>query len=250
MNHLGTVKELWRFPLKSMRGEKVSSAYVSVEGMLGDRAYALLDVELDKLVSGKSLRRFPNIFSYRARLVEEPVPGGKLPAVEIDMPGGRLISSADENVDTILSESLGQNVRLIREGEHKDLPYHDAEPISLLTESTLDRFRELDGKGDFDVRRFRMNIIIESDQPGFIENDWVGSALAVGDKLKVDVIRPNVRCVMTTLPQDELPHDRELFRAILKHNGLEIEGRPQPCAGVYAHVTAPGVVAVGQDVLE
>ena len=91
-----------------------------------------------------------------------------------------------------------------------------------------------------------MNIIVESDLDGFPENDWIGSDLAVGDELRLHVIRPNARCVMTTLPQDDLPQDREIMTAMVRHAGVEMEnGRRYPCAGVYASVSSGGTVKKG-----
>jgi len=240
------VKELWRFPIKSMQGERLESADFDIEGLRGDRAFALLDIETDKIVTAKSLKRFPDIFSYSAQFSEEPVPGSPLPAVHVELPGGGRVSTLAENFDEVLSGSLGQAVRLIRVGERDDIPYHDACPVSVLTESTLARLRELQPGSDFDVRRFRMNVIVESSEPGFPENDWVGLAMNVGAAVRLQLIRPNARCVMTTLAQDELPLDKEIFAAMVRHNRLEMENtRRYPCAGVYARVTTGGRVARG-----
>lgn len=248
-NHLGTVQALWRFPVKSMRGQKLETAYIDGQGLIGDRAFALLDVEKDQIVSAKYLRRFPDIYQFRATFPDEPVAGEPLPPVQIELPGGGIVSGTQPDVDEVLSAALGRTVRLIRVGDKAPVPYHDASPLSLLTESTLAHLRELRPESDFDVRRFRMNIIIDSDQPGFVENDWVDELLKLGSDLTLQVTRPNARCVMTTLAQDELPVDREIFATLVKYNRLEMENsRPSPCAGVYAQVKTAGVVKAGDAV--
>jgi uncharacterized protein YcbX len=103
MRNLGRVEELWRFPVKSMQGERLETAQISAEGLAGDRAYALLDVEQDKIVSAKSVKRFPDIFSYRATFNQVPRAGSPLPPVDIEMPHGDVVSSAADDVDGVLS---------------------------------------------------------------------------------------------------------------------------------------------------
>ncbi|HKJ18707.1 MAG TPA: MOSC domain-containing protein [Xanthomonadales bacterium] len=251
MNQLGRVAELWRFPVKSMRGERIDSALVGKQGMIGDRAFALLDVEQNKKVTAKNLRRFPDIFRYKAGFVREPVFGEALPPVRIGMPDGRVIDSDHEGVDDILSASLGHAVKLIRVDAADVTAHHDAAPVSVLTNSTLARLRQLQPKSDFDVRRFRMNIIVETEESGFAENEWLGRNLLAGAELKLHITVPNARCVMTTLAQDELPEDRSVFTALMQHNRLAgDDGRPAPCAGVYARALVQGTVSVGDIISE
>ena len=246
MSTLGSVKEFWRFPIKSMLGERLESAVLDSQGMLGDRAFALLDIETNQVVTAKSLRRFPGIFDYRAEFSEEPEPGRPLPPVTVELPSGEQISTRSGNFDEVLSESLGQAVRLVEVGEHEPIPYHDACPISVLTESTLLRLRELEPESDFDVRRFRMNIIVQSHADGFVENDWIGLGMNVGNEVQLEVIRANGRCVMTTLVQEDLPADKKILITMVKHNRLDTgEGKRYPCAGIYANVKSGGRVNVG-----
>lgn len=242
----GKVSQLWRFPVKSMRGEQLETATIGEAGLAGDRAYALLDIELDKLVSAKSLKRFPDIFAYRASYAREPNSNEPLPPVNVEIPNGNVISSEAGDFDEVLSTSLGQQVKLVRVGARGTIPFHDAASLSVLTEATLERLRALQPESDFDVRRFRMNIIVEASAEGFVENDWVGREIQVGNEVCLHVTETNARCVMTTLAQDELPVDREIFAAMVKHNRLEKEGgRPAPCAGVYTRVISGGEIGVG-----
>ncbi len=242
----GKISALWRFPVKSMRGEQVNFVRVEERGLAGDRAFALLDVEQGKLVTAKNFRRFPDIFRYRARFTREPSADAALPPVVIEMPDGRTVSSDDARINEILSGSLGHQVELIGTDQRAKSAHHDASPVSLLTESTLAHLRRLQPPGDFDVRRFRMNIIVECGIAGFPENDWVDQVLGIGSDLLMQVTEPNARCVMTTLAQDELPEDRTIFSALMKHNRLEREnGRAYPCAGVYARILSAGEVRVG-----
>ncbi len=81
--------------------------------------------------------------------------------------------------------------------------FFDLFPVSVLTTSTLDQLTKLEPGSSFDERRFRMNVIVETKEAGFVENNWIGRELAIGDAIRLNVALPDPRCVMTTLAQDE-----------------------------------------------
>jgi uncharacterized protein YcbX len=94
-----------------------------------------------------------------------------------------------------------------------------------------------------------MNLIVEADADGFVENDWIGHTLAVGGGVRLPVTVADPRCVMITLPQGDLPRDPGILRAAAQHNRVEIPGSgPYPCVGVYATVAAGGSVRRGDQV--
>ena len=288
---VGSVAGLWRFPVKSMRGERLEQAELTERGLVGDRAYALIDVETGKVASAKSVRRFPDLFGCRAAFVEPPRAGGELPPVEITLPDDTTVTSDSGDADRALSAFLGRDVRLARAAPddftidqyHPDvedmdpagyrdqvveqklgaaffaeagLPspvpvgaFFDLFPVSVLTTSTLERLGRLRPESRFDERRFRMNLIVDADGAGFVENEWVGRALAIGGAARVRVALPDPRCVMPTLAQDELPQDTEVLRTLVRHNRLQIGDAGRfPCAGVYAVVEAPGTMRTGDRV--
>jgi len=90
---VGTVEELWRFPVKSMRGEKLPEIVVTKYGVLGDRAYALIDVDTGRVVSAKSTKLFPDILNCEAKFVDHPRSGGNVPPVQISLPDGTILRS-------------------------------------------------------------------------------------------------------------------------------------------------------------
>jgi uncharacterized protein len=90
---IGSVVALWRFPVKSMGGEQVDAADLTAHGLVGDRAFALIDAVTGKVVSAKSVRLFPGVLDCRAAYVEPPQPGRDLPPVRITLPDGRSITS-------------------------------------------------------------------------------------------------------------------------------------------------------------
>ena len=126
--------------------------------------------------------------------------------------------------------------------------FFDLFPISVMTASTLARLRELAPTSTVDSRRFRMNVVVATHEPGFLENDWVGRTLVLDD-VELGVALPDPRCVMTTLRQNNLAHDAEILRALARHNRIQVgDVGLFPCAGVYAVVAAAGSVRTGSTV--
>jgi uncharacterized protein YcbX len=109
---VGWVESLWRFPVKSMAGEQLHAVEVTERGVLGDRAYALIDKDTGKVVSAKSVRLFPNLLYCKAAFVEPPCRSDDLPAVQIVLPNGTIVSSATDEADRVLSAYFKRNVRL------------------------------------------------------------------------------------------------------------------------------------------
>jgi uncharacterized protein YcbX len=123
--------------------------------------------------------------------------------------------------------------------------FFDVFPVSVMTSSTLDQLDELRPETRFDERRFRMNVILGTSANGFVENEWLGRGLDLGDDVRLTVSIPDPRCVMTTMAQGELPKDTEVLRTLVRHNRIDVAGGLYPCAGVYATVEAPGRLRVG-----
>ena len=285
---VGSIAGLWRFPVKSMRGEHLQEVEVTERGVLGDRAYALIDQDTGKVVSAKSVKLFPDLFDCKAAFVEQPRRNETMPAAQITLPDGTSVRSDSGDVDHVLSAYFKRNIRLGRvapddftiDQYHPDVEgadpggnrdkvvaqplgsalfaaigmespvpvgsFFDVFPMSVLTTSTLARLNELQPQSRFDERRFRMNVIVDTERPGFIENDWVGHQLALGDAARLNVAMLDPRCVMTTLAQDDLPKDTDVLRALVRHNKLQVGDLGQfPCAGVYAVVAVGGTVRTG-----
>jgi len=244
---VGTVLQLWRFPVKSMRGERLERAAITPEGLVGDRAWALIDVATGKPASAKKLNDFPGLMDLEARFVEPPRAGGEVPPVAITFPDGSTAKSEGGEADSALSAWFKREMRLVRGPAAGS--YIDLFPVSVLTTSTLYRFEELTPGSRFDPRRFRMNLILDTGAPGFIENGWLGRRLGIGDAAWITITEPDARCIMTTMAQDDLPDDRDIMRTMMAHNRIPVgDSAPKPCAGVYAAVTTPGEVAVGDRV--
>ncbi len=126
--------------------------------------------------------------------------------------------------------------------------FFDLFPLSVLTTSTLAELQTRRPESRFDERRFRMNVVVDTREDGFVENGWTGRSLQIGDTVRIMVFLPDPRCVMTTLAQGDLPKDTEVLRALVRHNRLDVAGGLYPCAGVYAVVEAAGSICAGDEV--
>jgi uncharacterized protein len=109
---VGLVAELWRFPVKSMKGERLQEAAITERGVLGDRAYALVDTDTGRVASAKSVKLFPDILNCEAKFVEPPERGGDMPPIQILLPDGTNLRSDAADVDRALSTYFKRNVAL------------------------------------------------------------------------------------------------------------------------------------------
>ena len=256
-----TVASLWRYPVKSMMGEEINAAEVTKNGLLGDRAYALIDATDGKVVSAKNPRKWAGLFDFRAGFMYPPSIGQTMPPVRITLPDGSSVTSEDSGVNQTLSDVLGREVRLELAGaqarsleeywpdmeglDHRDTVTDEAVPVQtffdlgmvhLLTTATLDCLREIYPQGRFEVRRFRPNIVVRAaaSDIGFVENDWVGKTVAIGSEARLSVTEATPRCVMTTLPQGDLPRDLGILHTVARNNRVKV--------GVYAEVAQASVI--------
>jgi len=264
---LGSVVSLWHYPVKSMMGEELNATEVTERGLLGDRAYALVDSSDGKAATAKNPRKWPRLFDFRATFLEPARAAAKVPPVRIALPDGTTVTSDQSDLNQILSKALNREVtfRVAQPGavnaeeywpdmaglDHRDtvtdftLPegtFFDCATVHLLTTATLDRLRELYPPGRFEVRRFRPNIVVQlaSGEKGFAENAWVGHTLAIGDDVRLSITGPCARCVMTTLAQGDLSNDPGILRTAAQHNQVNV--------GVYAAVVRGGTIRRGDPV--
>ncbi len=268
---------LWRYPVKSMAGEELEAVEVTVRGLSGDRAYALVDTATKKVGSAKSVKKFGELLKCRAEFVASPVPEARPPAVRITLPDGAVLLSDQPEAAAALAAAFGAQVSLAstapeglmlefdagtlggKHAETTEAPLSGAAPagtffdvacVHLLTSATLRRLQEAYPEGQFAVERFRPNLMVDcAGESGFVENGWVGRTVSVGPELVLRVSMPCARCVMTTLPRADLPHDPGILRAAALHNRLDRgEYGRLPCVGVYADVVQPGRVRRGDPV--
>jgi uncharacterized protein YcbX len=267
-----------------MQGELLTESTIGPRGLAGDRAYGLIDVETGHLCSAKHPRKFGALFACHASFVGEPGEGAP---VVITLPDGATVRTDDPDVDERLSALVGRDVRLeaaapaepvIEEvwpevkgpdyyGPREDADegadavidfraslavpggFFDLSAIHLVTTNCLAELTKRDPDSRFDERRFRPNIVVSVEgEDGFVENDWGGKQVRVGEAVLAVAI-PTPRCIMTTLANDDLPKDNGILKALADHNRVTIGTLGSfPCLGVNASVSEGGTIRRGEAV--
>lgn len=272
-----TVSTLWRYPVKSMMGEELNGTHITLGGLLGDRSYALIDTDTNKVISAKNPKKWPDFFSFRAAYTTPPELNSTQP-IWITFPDGTVLRSDQADINQQLSTFLGSSVKLATlapdaakleqywpefDGEANEISseavagdapqgsFFDYAALHLLTTSSIEAMQKLYPEGRFEARRFRPNIMVDtSGLSGFVENNWVGKTLRLGDTLRLRVSDPCPRCVMPTLAQGDLPADNGIFKhAIAKNRPLvPFAGKELPSVGIYAQVIQAGWVKRGDTI--
>lgn len=256
---VGRVRANWRYPVKSMQGERLTHAEFTPAGVSGDRRFAVVDAATGKVASAKNPKKWGELLACSARLDDH----GRL---RIVLPDGCELVGDDPAVHASLSTLFGRLVELraahaggsievtwpavpglplAGTDTEETLPvgsFCDLAPVHLISTSTLEQLRQVHPAGQFEPGRFRPNLIVETppDVAGFVEDSWVGRVLAVGDTGRLRVTTSSSRCVMTTLAQPGLPADAGVLRTIVAANAAH--------AGVYAEVIEPGKVREGDEI--
>jgi uncharacterized protein len=272
---IGIVQALYRYPVKSMQGERLQDVEIGSQGVIGDRAYALREA------SGRVMtaKKWPTLLECAARY-EMPPTSKALAPLHITLPDGRSIQAHDPDASADLSAVLGHQVVLERaqaDQHHRavidpatvfgDVPvetlklgytaatlpdsfalppgtFFDAASLHVLSSGTLAHLRTLMGEdAQVDVRRFRPNIVIETEAglEGFLEDDWLEGTIEVGERVRIVQLRPTLRCVMTTHRQAELGRDLQILRAAAQHHQAQV--------GVWASIGTTGHLQVGDPVV-
>ncbi len=279
---IGTLSQLWRYPVKSMGGERLEVARLSSRGIPGDRGWAVYDESRQGVTTAK---RVAPLRTCSARYAAEPVPGAASPTAEITFPDGATVSTESPDAARRLSALAGREVslralgpagseaaaRITSAGESPEtlralmgiLPgepepdlsvftperlglmrqdnFFDAFSLHLLTRTTLRTLAGLAPESSWDERRFRPNLLVDSDAlDGYPELAWTGRRLRIGAAV-LDVVMGCPRCVMVTLEGDGLPKDPQIMRTLVRET--------QHTAGIYASVVEEGDVCEG-DVVE
>jgi uncharacterized protein YcbX len=231
------VAELWRYPVKSLQGERLESADVSPDGLEGDRRFAIYDVETQ---FGLTARRVPELLFASARLLDD---GG----VEITLPDGSVAAG-----DDALSAWIGRPVTLRSAGADVARRYENPVDFEREATSEWEPFQGAGGAfhdssrarvslvstgtiGAWDRRRFRSNVLLAGEG----EDALVGSAVTLGGAV-LDVTMRMERCVMTTRPQPGgIDRDLDVLRTIARERDA--------CLAVGALVKRAGTVRVGDE---
>jgi MOSC domain-containing protein len=255
------VASLWRYPVKSMLGEVVTSMFVDQHGADGDRRLALVDAVTGRVASAKQPRLWRELLHFSARL-----DAGK---VRIQAPDGTTVPADEPEIDKMLSRLLGRPVQLISRRPHgaklerpdpeqvlelgldaevdaqllevaqatPGQSFTDLAPLHAITTATVEHVGT-------EALRYRPNLVLATppSYPPYAENTWVGRTLVVGEA-RLRVLKPTSRCAVPTLEHGRLPVAPHAFRTLMAENRIKSpESKMVPCAGVYLEVLAAGTI--------
>jgi uncharacterized protein YcbX len=288
MTEVGRITQIWRFPVKSMGGERLPAVDLDARGIHADRTWAVRDMKLGATTSAK---RLPSLLKCSARYVAPPPPDagpGTAPEVLITFPDGTEVSSSDAKVHDALSSYLDREVELrplpplsdkdayrgplvtktdlrtiMRLEPDDPLPdlsmfpvktlaeltryatpvgtYADVYALHLLSEQSLRAMAKLAPGSNFDVRRFRPSLLVDTTSTAdFPEWEWCGGTL-VTPNAELEMLFPTIRCGMPTREQADLPDDRDVIRTS--------SANANRCLGVYGEVPRAGGRIAEGDVL-
>lgn len=246
------VAELWRYPVKSLRGERLARAVAVSDGFAGDRSWGILDSATGRILTG---RREPRLLFGSASLTSDGVP-------RVVLPAGDVVVGQGPATDAKLSEWLERRVQLVAATESpaaraeffrdatddaseavewtmpKDR-FVDAMPLLVLTTAGLRAGKAAYPAGDWSTRRFRPNILVEVDGDEWIEDTWVDRALRLGSIVVTPRSRCE-RCTMVTRAQPDLAKDVEIFKTLARTHGSH--------AGMWSSIETTGSVAEGDTI--
>lgn len=271
---IGSVKQILRFPVKSMGGENLSTTYIDENGVKGDRIFALKELETGFIVSAKNPKKWKAIIELEAFLEGEKLKIRQIETGQVFDNENDITNLVEKLTSRKVSLVANSNTQEIREADRSPIErigsiineeplasaskvghFFDFAPIHLMTTSSLKTMSQFYPKGKFDLKRFRPNLVIDtSDKTGFIENEWLGKILQIGTDVQIKIIEPCPRCVVTTLQQGELEKDNEILKTIVQHNQIEsytfypgtlFKG----VLGVYGVVEKSGKINLGNEVV-
>jgi uncharacterized protein YcbX len=244
------VLAIWRYPVKAMLGELLDAVAIGPRGCDGDRRWVVVDATTGERIANKRGPTDPRLRACRAELLDDC---DEDPPLRITLPDGSVLEG--RGIEAALCALLERRVRL----ERCDAPadgrfgttgaHHDLAPIHLVTTGTLAHLRAVAPHSDWDVRRFRPNLVLDGapDDASFAEDALLGASLRAPSGLELTVGLPTPRCVVPTRAQDGLPADPAVLRTLVERHRIDLGpfGR-QGCAGAYAEVASAGRLRTGE----
>jgi len=236
LTEIGYVEAIFRYPVKSMGGERLEAANLGWHGLEGDRRLAFRRLDDRGGIPWLTASKLPDLllFAPQRRGAQ-----GDLPT-HIRTPDGEETPIFGEDLATEVGRRYGSPVQMM----HLKNGIFDDASISVIASDTVHEIGRLSGRS-LDVRRFRPNVVVRLLRSlPFQEDEWVGSVLSFGegdDAPAITATMRDLRCSMLNLDPDSASLAPEVMKAIVRAN--------QNNAGVYGAVTRVGRVAVGQPIL-
>jgi uncharacterized protein YcbX len=257
MSIVGKIDSLWRYPVKSMRGEELDEAFAGFSGIYGDRLFAFKSSaspkgfpyftarEQTKLLQYRPRFRYPDKAARPVNLSEAESMGANPVSadpselmIDVETPDGRTLAIDDPVLMELVRTDIDQKHQLTLMRSERAMT--DCRPFSMFSLQSARQLAEETGT-PMDKRRFRANVYVDlTSAQGFAENDYVGRSLRIGPKVVVTILERDPRCMMITLD----PDTGEKTPAILKKVAQAHEGM----AGVYGAVMVEGMLHKGDSV--
>ncbi len=238
MHQVGIIKSIYRYPVKSMAGEELTSAELGWHGIEGDRRFAFMRTGNMSGFPWLTASKMPELIRYKAYHINGGDPSS--PIVRVRTPDGADTEVEHESLRQQLAAAFGSEVTLIRVGNG----IFDDAPVSLISMTTLAILETESGCGNLDARRFRPNLLIEPTGDAPVREDaWVGKAVLFGNHANAPSLRvtiKDIRCVMVNLDPETAVAEPRVLKTIARSR--------QNCAGVYASVMNAGTLSVGDGI--
>ncbi len=257
MSIVGKIDSLWRYPVKSMRGEELDEAFASFSGIYGDRLFAfessaspkgfpyLTAREQQRLLQYRPHFRYPDKAARPINLTEAEKMGAN-PVwadfaelmVDVETPDGKTLAVDDPALIDMIRADIDQKHQLTLMRSERALT--DCRPVSVFSLQSARQLAEETGTS-IDKRRFRANVYVNlTSAQGFAENEFVGKSLRIGPKVVVTVLERDARCVMITLDPDTGEKSPDILKKVAQaHDGM---------AGVYGAFIVEGMLHKGDSV--
>jgi uncharacterized protein YcbX len=212
------VQEIWRYPVKSIGGERLASVQVGRMGVTGDRAWAVRDDERAEITWGGDTPALMRVTATTGR-------GGD---VRLGLPTGKEVALLDPDAPRLLSEVTGKQVSLV-----PSEPEYPEQALHVVTAATLRTLADALPHSVIDVTRFRPNLVLEVPGDGYPEHEWLGRRVRIG-AVTIRFTIGCARCVMITLATTVAAKDRRVLQHVARDLGNIL--------GVYAAVDTPGQI--------
>lgn len=238
MTLLATIKQIYLYPVKSMRGVAVEEAFLSIHGFLGDRRYAFVQEALaaKNVFPWMTAREKPNMLLHAAHFDRQPTPTDKNVKVLVTTPEGEEFHVNDPKLCEHVANLLGHPVFLLRNGRGN----FDTQQVGIISHTSIAQL-ENEAETAIDFRQFRANLYIEpTDGVPFVENSWVGRVVRLGETAQIGVTDTDERCMMINLNPDSAVQDPAVLRTVTQEHGQQM--------GIYGNVVVPGLVKVGDTI--
>jgi uncharacterized protein YcbX len=233
MQSMGVIRQLARYPVKSMQGEALPSAALTLQGFAEDRRYAFVQATSRSPFPWLTARELPELLYYRTSIEKAGTPEV---AVTVATAHGNKLPIDSEDLRKVLEARSGRSLFLLR--DYRGL--YDVAPVSLISRQTVARIAEETGTEE-NSWRFRPNLLVDlTDAGAFDELKWVGRTLRIGSAARIAVTQVDQRCVMITLDPATGESTSGILKCVVQKHGQS--------AGIYATVLTPGEVRAGDPI--